>query len=160
MYDHQHDSSWRLLFAVLPGNPPVFYNVTWRRTADQNWKVANTPRWDALWKDHMNWTKERVLNICIHASDLSLLRVCTDLTWLIEFAEQWSWLPLWSPGTTARKYIQPVASGSSFPLPENTLDPNGIVASSAWDAPTRPPSSVNRQPVQQVPVRLHSAIFQ
>ena len=56
-YDHQHDS-WRLVFAVLPGNSPVFYNITWRRAADQSWKVANTPRWDALWKYLMSSTKE------------------------------------------------------------------------------------------------------
>ena len=33
MYNNQHDS-WRLVFAVLLGNPPVFYNVTWKRMPD------------------------------------------------------------------------------------------------------------------------------
>ena len=44
------------------------------------WKVVNTPRWDALWKDLMNSTKKRVLNVSsIHASDLSFLPVTADL---------------------------------------------------------------------------------
>ena len=65
----------------------------------------------------------------------------------------WSWWPLWSPGKIPRKHIQPVAIGRSFPMPENTLDPNGIMASSAWETPTRPSSSaVNKQPAHQVPV--------
>ena len=49
--------------------------------------------------------------------------------------------------------IQPAATESSFPTPENTLDLNGIMASSSWDGPTRAPSSVvNKQPAQQAPV--------
>ena len=40
MHDHQHDSC-RFVFAVLPGNPPVFYNITWRRAADQ--RVGRLP---------------------------------------------------------------------------------------------------------------------
>ena len=71
--------------------------------------MAKTPCWDAPWKDLVNSTKERILNICTHASDLSLLPVCTDLTWLTELLEQWSCLPLWSPGKIPRKHIQPVA---------------------------------------------------
>ena len=68
----------------VPWNPPVFYDLTWRCTADQSWKVANAPRWDALWKDLMNLTQERALNICIHASYLSLSPVCTELIWLVD----------------------------------------------------------------------------
>ena len=52
-----------------------------------------------------------------------------------------TWIP--------RKYIQPVA----IPMPENKLDPNGIMPSSAWEIPAHTPSpAVNKQPVQQAPV--------
>ena len=54
-------------------------------------------------------------------SDLSLLPVTADLVWLIEL-----------PG----KSVQPVAIGSSLAMPENSLDPNGIMVSSAWETPT------------------------
>ena len=61
-------------------------------------------RWDALWKDLMNVTTERVFNVSTRASDLSLLPVTADLGWLIELPEQRSWLPLWLPGKIPRKY--------------------------------------------------------
>ena len=65
--------------------------------------------------------KRRVLNVSIHASDLSLLPMTADLVWLIELLEQWCWLPLWSPEKLPKKHIQPVAIGSSFAMPANTL---------------------------------------
>ena len=88
----------------------------------------------------MNSTKGRVLNVCIHASDLSLLPVPADLVWLIEFPETWSSLPLWSPGKIPKKYIQPVTSVSAFPPPAKTLDPNGIRPLSVFEAAAHTPS--------------------
>ena len=76
-----------------------------------------------------------------------------DVVWLIELPEQWSWLPLWSPGKIPRKYIQPAAIGSSFAMPASSLEANGIMASSAWDTSSRSsPSAVNKQPHQIIPV--------
>ena len=81
MYAHSHNS-WRLVFAVLTGDPPVFYNVTWRRTADRGWKVGNTPRWDALWKNltsstkETKETKERVQKVCVHVRSVTLACDC------------------------------------------------------------------------------------
>ena len=127
--------------------------ITWKGTADRSWKMANNPCWDALWKDLTNSTNQRFLNICIHGSDLSLLLVIADRVWLIELLEQWPCLPLWSPGKISRKHVQSVAIGSSFAMPENSLDPNGITVSSAWKTPTRPsPSAVNKHPAQPVPM--------
>ena len=97
MYDKQHDS-WRLIFAALRGKPPVFHNIAW--------KITNTPRWEGLWKDLVNGG-HRVLHVCMHVSDLSILPVAGNLIWLIELPETWSWLPLWTPGKIPNKYVQP-----------------------------------------------------
>ena len=76
----------------------------------------------------MHSTKERVLNVSVRASDLSLLSVSASFVWLIELPKQWSWLPLRSPGKISRKHVQPAAIGSSFAMPESSLNPNGIMA--------------------------------
>ena len=93
----------------------------------------------------MNSTKERVLNICTHVSDLPLLPVSVDIVWLIELFEHWFWLLAWSPGKIPMKYIQPIVVGSSFPMPLGTLDPNGVMSPSAREAAAHTPSPVARE---------------
>ena len=143
MYDTLHDS-WRLVFAVPPARrlcSTALRGARLIRVAEWRTRLVERPRWDALWRGLVNTTKQRVLNIRIHAS------MSAELVWLVELPEIWSWLPLWSPGKFPRKYVQPVGNGSSFILPESSLDPKRIMASSGLDEEAHNPSSASVTPV-------------
>ena len=77
--------------------------------------MANTPHWEAAWRGLMNLTNDRVLSICIHASDLSLLPVSAALVWLTH--SMFGWLSCLRNdlgchcGRLPGKHIRPVAIG-------------------------------------------------
>ena len=107
--------TWLLasVFSIcFPWQSAVFYSITGKRTPDNIWKMTNTPRWEGLWEDLVSGGRDRVLDVCIHAADLSILPVAGNLTWLIEFSETWSWFPLWVPGKMPGKYVQPAIISS------------------------------------------------
>ena len=80
------------VFRVFPGSPPVFYNVTWKRTPSKSWKMANTSRWEGLWRDLVNGVLPEFLTSVFTPLTCPS---CLSLGVLIEFPEAWSWFPWW-----------------------------------------------------------------
>ena len=52
LYASWHDA-WRIVLAFLPDKLPSFFNVTWKKNDRGQWKITNTPKWEAL-KDTMD----------------------------------------------------------------------------------------------------------